>query len=262
MPTQHRQDRRLVQRHFRRELATYATEKAAAHRSPVIPFLEQWAAAPGRDDRPLSVCEFGGGGGVLLAELLRRIDRAVTACNAELVSAYRVRQTDRRIRFLLTSVLDPCFPSETFDVVVLRNVLHHLIGPSFGATRANQRRAVQELFRVTKPGGLVLIEEQVVEDRLACRAVYALSRCAARLGITLRAFQITPSTVVAFLTGRQLTALCDGHAGPDGCASRQYKRWPRPWRWRITWFMRNTGELFLAWRKPSEHETRTASTPQ
>jgi ubiquinone/menaquinone biosynthesis C-methylase UbiE/uncharacterized membrane protein YbhN (UPF0104 family) len=51
------------------------------------------------------------------------------------------------------SVLDIPAPDETFDFVYIINVLHHL------SSVDEQRRAMSELLRVIKPGGLLMVHE-------------------------------------------------------------------------------------------------------
>jgi len=76
--------------------------------------------------------------------------------NAELVGQYGQRQIADSIRFVQTSILQPGLADDAFDVVIARNVLHHLIGHNLRQARQNQGYVFGELLRVTRPGGLIV----------------------------------------------------------------------------------------------------------
>jgi ubiquinone/menaquinone biosynthesis C-methylase UbiE len=63
------------------------------------------------------------------------------------------RNVDKADLITTGSVLDIPAPEETFDFVYIINVLHHL------SSLEEQRRAMSELLRVLKPGGLLMVHE-------------------------------------------------------------------------------------------------------
>lgn len=245
------QDEQLVRGQFEDQIARW-TAKAQAE-SRMVPFLLDWLEAhpeqlSGVD--PLAVCEFGGGGGVLLAQLGRALGERVLLYNAELVENYRAHQASPAIHFLHNSILDSGLPDGRFDVVMMRDVLHHLIGRSWGQSRANQALAIRELFRVVKPGGVVLIQEQVNRYAWACRLIYSLSRLASALRLHIDRFEITPHTVIAYLTRGQLRALLAQHVPAMEWLANEYRRRDVALRWKLTVLMSNNGDAFVAIRKP------------
>ena len=245
------QDEQTVIGQFTDQMTRW-TEHAWSH-SLVVPFLLDWLKAHPewlRVRRPVTICEFGGGGGGLLAQLHAALGDAATLYNAELVTEYRDHQASDAIRFLQTSVLDSGLPAAHFDVVMMRFVLHHLIGKSWAQARQNQARAVAEMLRLVKPGGLVLIQEQVVQPALACRIIYWLSRLASLLKLRIERFEITPSTVVAYMTHAEFVALCAAAAPPATWVVNTYRRRKMSLQWRLTLLLNNNGDALIGIRKP------------
>jgi len=254
------QEAHLVRKQFEEQLRLYTTGISLAQESPAIPFLVEWVGKHEdvlRDRFPLRVCEFGGGGGILLGELGNRLGNKLALYNAELVETYRSHQASDRIHFVHTSVLDSGFASDDFDVVIVRNLLHHLVGKSLKQTRINQRRVIGELCRVAKPGGLVLIDEQVNRLSIACPIFYYLSRFSSRVGFRSKYFQITPYTVVGYLTQKALITMCEQHAPAPAWLANEYRRWKMALHWRLTGLMSDTGTAFIAMQKPSPTNSST-----
>ena len=241
----------IVTRQFESQLAHYTSEKRGARDSRIVSYLVEACDTDtllsGADS--VRICEFGGADGLLLAAIRDRLGARVELVNAELVEAFARRQAHASIRFVPTSILDSAFPAASFDVVIARHVLHHLVAETFDGTRANQARAFAELARITRPGGLVLLEEHVNPSALSCRLLYQASRLATLIGLRVPAFEVTPYTVVAFLTPAQLA----GMAGKASGGALQIVRQellpvPMPIQWRLTLLRRNSGNLFLACR--------------
>lgn len=243
--TQHSSSQKvdLVRRQFEDQIAHYTDERRSTS-SEVIEFLAHWLSTVPRDAIP-AICEFGGADGVLLKRIADRVPGPLTLVNAELVTAFEPHQADPAIRFTNTSILDPEFADETFDAVIARNVLHHLIGTSLAETRSNQEEAIRQLFRVTRPGGVVLIEEMVNGSEAACRVFYTLSTLNTRyLRLRFEPLEITPNTVVAFTTPDRLIASIEGLGHP--VIQRGFQPCALGWHWKLTMLRRKAGILFLA----------------
>lgn len=109
----------------------------------VTPLLRQ--ATAGRSGVTLLDCGCGTGNNL---ELLSRFGRAygfdLTAVGL------RIGREAGRTRLALASVTDVPFPSNAFDVVTSFDVLYALHEPQ-------ERAAVAEMYRVTRPGGYVII---------------------------------------------------------------------------------------------------------
>jgi SAM-dependent methyltransferase len=241
----------IVTKQFESQLAHYTSEKRGARDSRIVSYLADAfdTDASLRAAGTVRICEFGGADGLLLATIRDRVAGKVDLVNAELVEAFAQRQAHASIRFVPTSILDPAFPAAAFDVVIARHVLHHLVADTFDGTRANQARAFAELARITRPGGLVLLEEHVNPSALSCRLLYQASRVATLIGLRVPAFEVTPYTVVAFLTPAQLAGMAaKASGGALQIARQELLPVPMPIQWRLTLLRRNSGNLFLACR--------------
>jgi len=212
-------------------------EAAVARDSPLVGRVVSLLDRDG-----MSVCDVGGASGVFLQEVLRRAGRPVEACVMEVNAAYRDRLVDPAIGFVEQSILDNRIADGAFDIVVFRHILHHLVGPDLRQTRANQARALDELIRIARPGGWLLFEEEVNNVRAFSRAVYLLSRAAARWRVRCRFFD-AGKVVVSFLTRREIQALLDQRArrGDLEAVRTQYTPWPMPLRWKLTLLMSRVG---------------------
>lgn len=250
-----RQDKVIKQ--FEKQLDLY-TDLAGPEVSAVpfmaSPFLVDWLQQHPdflTERIPLTICEFGGGGGVVLDLLQKQIKHPVMLVNAELVHQYGERQSAANIHFVQTSILEPGLADCTFDIVIARNVLHHLIGDSLQQSRANQQVVFDELLRVTTPGGLVVIQEQVNQRQWAGDLIYHLSRLASRLKLDIESFEITPHTIIAYMTRNQLEGYMAAKLPRDTWITSAYLRRAMALRWRLTILMSNNGDVLLIGQKPA-----------
>jgi ubiquinone/menaquinone biosynthesis C-methylase UbiE len=133
-------------------------------------------------------------------------------------------------------------------VVIARNVMHHLIGRNMAENRSNQRLALRQLYRVLRPGGLAVIQEHVNQSARSARILYYLSRAASRMKLKIPAYEVTPYTVVSFLTQKELSGMAELEFGatPDAV---EFERFPIAWHWRITGLRRVTGNALVVMRK-------------
>lgn len=238
----------LVIRQFEDQIADY-TENALVEYSAVVPFVKRWLVKQ-KVKKNYAVGEFGGGGGNLLKYLADQTGMKGTFTNIELVEKYRKYQVDKKITFIQGSVIDSPFSTGTFDIVIVRNVIHHLVADDLKTTRDNQMDAIRELIRVTKPGGLIIIEEQVNYNLIATLVFFYASKLATVFNIRIDRLQITPNTIVGYLTRYKLLWMCERHMNRQYWLENSYEKWNLPWYWKMTGLMNNTGEAFIVMKKP------------
>jgi len=117
----------------------------------------------------MKVAEFGVGDG----HLLRRLAEAKMYCTGLDISSYlvdyhsrRMQQTGCGVRFLQADIADPAgFDLETHDAVFCLDVLEHISEDEY-------RRAVENLGRLLRPGGLLIgtfpYRENLDESMVRC----------------------------------------------------------------------------------------------
>jgi len=192
-----------VKHQFQEELEHYTQERQATD-SHLIPLILQWLQKK-HFKRKISICEFGGGAGQLLNEI-RKSYSNVRLTNVEIIHGYRRFLVSGKINFVVGSVLNSSFPDESFDIIIMRNVMHHLVGENLQETLDNQRSSLKELKRLLRSGGVIFIEELTNTSEIVCRLIYFLTKLNSK--VKLRFFNISPYAVVYFLTPNNLLELC------------------------------------------------------
>ncbi len=148
-------ERRVIS-HFSHAAGQYSRRKGIVFQDfdpRVVDFLKS-SATP-----DWSVLEVGGGNGYTL-ELIRGetgIDRLV---NAEISYRAFKSQAIDCIQLVGSHAGFIPFRDGAFDCVLAKNLLHHLVGRTRKASRAKVREVMQEMLRVIRPGGYIIIIEQ------------------------------------------------------------------------------------------------------
>lgn len=195
-----------VKKLFREQLGRYSRKDQAVN-SPIIPLFQNWIKK-NNIKKTSEICEFGGGSGQLLNEI-RKSYPDTNLTNVEIVSDYKNFLAFSKIKFVLGSVLDSDLASELFDVIIIRDILHHLIGKNYKETMENQKYALSELKRLVKPGGVIFLEELTNESEIATRIIYYLCRLNTKIGVHIPSLFVSPNVIVAFLTSNKLLNMCN-----------------------------------------------------
>lgn len=97
------------------------------------------------------------------------------------------------------------FPDESFDAVLLQNVLHHVTGRTVAENRKNLATCLQELQRVVRPEGKVVMIESTVGRLFYAfeSAVFGLASAIKRGGHPVT-FQFTPRHILDAAAGAGL----------------------------------------------------------
>lgn len=195
-----------VKKLFKEQVKHYSKDQQY-EKLPLLRVILEWLHNK-KYKRVLKICEFGGGNGQLLNQIQRVYSHTVLT-NVEIIYDYKRFLVSKRIRFVLGSILDPNFPDEAFDMIIIRDVLHHLVGESYIETLNNQRIALMQLKRLVRANGVIFIEELTNESELATRIIYYLSWLNTKIGIHIPSLFISRNVIVAFFTSRRLLALCN-----------------------------------------------------
>jgi 2-polyprenyl-3-methyl-5-hydroxy-6-metoxy-1,4-benzoquinol methylase len=96
------------------------------------------------------VLEIGSGDGSLLLDLKSRYPHLeLTGIDMVFPESARIQFRNRGIRFIESRIEDVDLPSETFDLVIMNQIIEHLPDPGF---------VTGTLARALKPGGIISIE--------------------------------------------------------------------------------------------------------
>lgn len=143
--------------------------------------------------------KWGGGSGAFLDLVLENTSIKETY-NMELVYDTYRKQVNGGISLIGGNALDLPFKDCSFEWVVVKNLLHHLVGRTRRESKAFVRRAVEELIRVTKNGGYVIILDQYNRHRLFSSAIFYLTLFFSVFGIGFKSFGWGKNVIVSFLT--------------------------------------------------------------
>jgi len=192
----------------------------------------------------LKVLEVGGGSGYILDHIARE-ESTATLCNCEIAAGAYKDQVNGNISLIESTALHLPFKSDTFDVVIIKNLLHHIVGSTRRQSRENARKAVQELIRVTKTGGHVIVVEIYNDYRLFADLLFYITVVFSRLGLTIRALDLDKYVIISFLTSREILGFLagEGAATTETILSKSM-RINQSWKFKVTLLMANTGRVF------------------
>ncbi|MEM1113371.1 MAG: class I SAM-dependent methyltransferase, partial [Pseudomonadota bacterium] len=117
-------------------------------------------------DSPLRIADFGGGAGYFVDRLVSYYPNAFVY-NIDLSETLIGRNKENpRKELVLGSFLD-FEPHEKLDIVCLNWVIHHMVGDTLDETRDLQQRALAQAAACLKPGGLLLIFENIISGAIS-----------------------------------------------------------------------------------------------
>ena len=225
--------------HFK-ESEEYRTRKGIVHaeEDPImLDFIRSHASS---EDK---ILEVGGGSGAFLDLVLENTSIKETY-NMELVYEAYKKQVNEGICLIGGNALDLPFKDCSFEWVVIKNVLHHLVGKTRRESKAYARRAVEELTRVTKDGGYVIILDQYNRYRFFSSVVFYLTLFFSVFSIGFKSFGWGKNVIVSFLTPDEIRNLLMGTGNVEIILSRE-NRLNVSKKWKYTLLMSDIGRLVV-----------------
>jgi 2-polyprenyl-3-methyl-5-hydroxy-6-metoxy-1,4-benzoquinol methylase len=194
----------------------------------------------------VDVLDIGGASGILLSELLKRSPLKFHAHLLEINDFYKSRIKDSRINFIKGSILN-IDQTKHFDVVLARQMLHHLIGSGFKQTKVNQIKALQNLWKLVKPEGYLIIEEAVNNNEVASKLIFYGSKFAKIVRLKIKSLEIG-RVIVRYMAQQELINTIITLENAIIC-NQQFDEWHFDGLMKATNLMNNVGLLFLAIQK-------------
>lgn len=128
----------------------------------------------------ISICDVGSGTGSNLHKLAEQLD--TTRCVAFDISQKSLQKIGERYPDIETtqlSILDTEAIGEfreSFDVVLLAAVLHHLVGSTPRRSKHHAHNGLENALTLVKPGGLLVVLEPVFSPNWAMKLLFYIKR--------------------------------------------------------------------------------------
>ena len=232
--------------HFK-ESEDYRTRKGIIHAEEdplMIDFIHNHMSSGDR------ILEVGGGSGAFL-DLVLENTNIKEAYNLELVYEAYKKQVNDNICLMGGNALDLPFKDHSFDWVVVKNLLHHLVGRTRRESKAFAKRGVGELTRVTKDGGYILILDEYNKYKLFSSILFYLTLFFSIFSISFKSFGWGKNVIVSFLTPDETKNFLAKSGKIEIILSRE-NRLEVPKRYKYTFLESNIGRLVVIGRKRKE----------
>ncbi|ARS90359.1 class I SAM-dependent methyltransferase [Natrarchaeobaculum aegyptiacum] len=156
--------------------------------------------------------EIGCGDGLLLEYALESTD-VTEGYGIDISASMLPDGNDGRAEYIQGSATDLPLPfqPETFDFVVIGDVLHHLVGGTRSASKGTAQAVLVEAANLLKPGGYLIVKDiyyhspvgpETLTSHLIFYGLKYFARIAARIDE-----QAAPGLLVSFYTRDELTSL-------------------------------------------------------
>lgn len=159
-------------------------------------------------DGRFSFLDVGGGCGYFADHLLARFPQAqgTVLDNSNLLLSQNA-WNERKLTVLASATeLAGRFAGSSFDLVFFNLALHHFVASSYTKTRRMQRNALKQALAVLKPGGRVVVTENLYDgapvDNLAGFLIYTLTSSKILAPVIKRLGANTAGCGVCFLSAR------------------------------------------------------------
>jgi ubiquinone/menaquinone biosynthesis C-methylase UbiE len=231
-----------VVNHFSEAANDYAGRKGIVHsdHDPVILNFICSNCSP-----ESNILEVGGGSGYFL-DMVSQSMLVKALYNCELAFRVYKKQVNDNIRLIGGSALALPFKDDVFDCVVIKNLLHHLVGRSRRESKENSWQAISELCRVTRNKGHVVILEQYNEHDIFASAVFYITLILSLIGVVFKPLGLRKNVIVSFLTAAELKGMLVNQKNfKVDIVIEKANRVKVPSRYKLTFVMSNIGRILL-----------------
>jgi|GEM_PF-1803718 len=197
------------------------------------------------------VLEVGGNNGNVIDNIFKYTP-IEEGYNLELTPIFSKYQVNDNIVFINGSALNLPFKDGSFDVVVIRLLLHHLVGSSITGSITNAQRVVDELIRVTRNGGYILIEDIYNKYKIYSSITFYILLILSKLNLSSRFFLIHKNLIVLFLTIKEIRSLLNKENVE--IVEEEIREPHQPLKFKVTVLLSKTGRIFLAGLKGDDKD--------
>lgn len=155
---------------------------------------------------PANILEVGGGSGYLI-NLLGNLSGNVHMVNCELTYRAYSKQINDEIDFVAGNAISLPFHKKSFDVIVSKNLFHHLVGKTPAESKSLAKIAVDEMIRCIKDEGYLMIVEEYHRHKFYSGVLFYLSLLFSVGNITIKAFDIRPKVIISLLTPNEFESM-------------------------------------------------------
>lgn len=199
----------------------------------------------------IKIVEIGGGSGYLLKQLEGLLSHySLDLINLELSFGIYSRQMADSTQLIGGDVKNSPFKDNTFNFIVLKNVLHHLVGESRKESKELVVSCIDELFRIVVDQGYVIILEQYNGVRFFSSVLFYITLLFARFGLTARYFGLNKDIVVSFLTPEEIMEVFIRRRDSVEVLLKEERkrRMPTTVRFKLTLLQANIGHVFYVFK--------------
>ena len=192
-----------VEKHFEHRLDHYSESEAELNEKKINPFLGFLEIAFNGAERVLDV---GCGSGYLLASIKKRYPKTKLFgidLTEKLINEAKKRQNSE-INFQTGDVLSLPFENNSFDILIFKDLLHHIVRDTQDESKKAAFQALKEMERVAKKGAYLMFYEEVMGSEFTSKLIFKITKICLKLNISIPFLYVHKYVIVSFLTENEL----------------------------------------------------------
>jgi len=190
------------------------------------------------------ILEVGGGSGYML-NLIATETGIKDLFNCEIVpEVYKIQRG--MINLVGGDALNLPFKTSSFNYVIIKNLLHHLVGKTRRQSKENARKAIKEFLRILRNKGYIVILEQYNKYVIFSFLIFYITLLLSRKSLSFEPLGLHRNVVVSFLNPSEIKEMLVNMSKirVDIVVSKM-NRLNVPWTYRLTLLMTNIGRVLF-----------------
>jgi len=199
------------------------------------------------------ILEIGGGSGYLLSMIYNLSNgKCKDLYNVELSWRVYKEQKSKSIQLIGGDGRHLPFKDDIFDFVLMKNLLHHLVGESRKQSKMFVKMCIDEAIRTSKNGGYIIILEQYNRSRICADVLFFITTFFSIFGLEVKSFGIHKHVIVSFLTPEEVINFLTENNNVKVILKTQ-RRIMVPLKLRLTLLMSNIGHILCIGKVHKNH---------